>query len=162
MRNKSPSRLSREAVGWREWVSLPDWDVPWVKAKVDTGARTSALHAFETETFARDERPWVRFAVHPWQGSAKDEVVAEAPLLAHRHVRSSSGASDERPVIMATVIIAGHLRSIEVTLTRRDEMGFRMLIGRQALRGTFVVDPARSYLGGRPTREIRRRNRGKA
>lgn len=149
------------SVGWREWVSLPDWGVPWIKAKVDTGARTSAVHAFDIETIDRDGGPWARFAIHPWQDSSDDEVVVEAPLLGRREVRSSSGASRERPVVLTTIDLAGRSVPVEVTLTRRDEMGFRMLIGRQALRRQFVVDPARSYLGGRPDTSIRRRNRGR-
>lgn len=149
-------------IGWREWVALPDWQVPWIKTKIDTGARTSALHAFSIEAVERNGQRWARFAIHPWQDSPKDEVVIEAPLIDHREVRSSSGSAMERPVVHANIRLAGELVPIEVTLTRRDEMGFRMLIGRQALRRRFVVDPARSYLGGRPERQIRRRNRGRA
>jgi hypothetical protein len=149
------------AVGWREWVSLPDWGVEHMKAKIDTGARTSAMHAFALEHFERDGRPWVRFEVHPWQRSAADEVVVEAQLLSERRVKSSSGATDLRPVVRTTVTLCGKTLPIEVTLTRRDSMGFRMLIGRQALRRTFVVDPAASYLGGRPPLATRQRNRGR-
>ena len=148
-------------VGWREWVALPDWGVPWIKAKIDTGARTSALHAFAIETFERDGQAWARFAVHPWQDTAADAVVVEAPLLDRRPVRSSSGTTVIRPVVLTEMVLASRSLPIEVTLTRRDEMGFRMLIGRQALRRRFLVDPARSYLGGRPTRPIRERNRGR-
>jgi hypothetical protein len=147
------------AVGWREWISLPDWGVEHMKAKIDTGARTSAMHAFALERFEQDGRPWVRFEVHPWQRSAVDEVVVETPLLSERRVTSSSGASDVRPVVRTAITLVGRTLPIEVTLTRRDTMGFRMLIGRQALRRTFVVDPAASYLGGRPPLETRRRNR---
>jgi hypothetical protein len=149
-------------LGWREWVSLPQWGVPAIKAKVDTGARTSALHAFDLETFERDDEPWVRFTVHPWQRSAADEIAVETRQVDRRQVTSSSGAGDVRPVVLARVDIGGTELPIEVTLTRRDEMGFRMLLGRQALRGRFSVDPARSYLTGRPGPEIRRRNRGRA
>ncbi len=149
-------------VGWREWVALPDWSVPWLKAKIDTGARTSALHAFDIETIEHDGERWARFAIHPWQDTSQDEVVIEAPLVDHRAVRSSSGSQGERPVVRTTIELAGRTVSLEVTLTRRDEMGFRMLIGRQALRRAYVVDPARSYLGGRPSHEIRKRNRGRA
>jgi len=158
---KPPSR-PRTTIGWREWIALPDWGVPSVKAKIDTGARTSALHAFDIETIEREGVTHARFAIHPWQDSSEDVVVVEAPLLDRRAVRSSSGATRLRPVVMATVELAGRRVPIEVTLTRRDEMGFRMLIGRQALRRRFVVDPARSYLGGRPPRSVRARNRGRA
>lgn len=155
------TRPSPLTIGWREWVSLPDWGVPWLKAKIDTGARTSALHAFHVETIDRAGERWARFAIHPWQDTAADPVVVEAPLLDHRAVRSSSGSLHERPVVRTTMRLADRIVPIEVTLSRRDEMGFRMLIGRQALRRAYLVDPARSYLGGRPPQEIRRRNRGR-
>lgn len=151
----------RPTVGWREWIALPDWGVPSIKAKVDTGARTSALHAFDVETLERDGTAWARFAIHPWQDSARDEVVVEAPLLERRRVRSSSGAARLRPVVLTTIVLAGRSLTIEITLTRRDEMGFRMLIGRQALRRRFVVDPARSFVGGRPPRDGARRDLGR-
>lgn len=151
-----------ELVGWREWVGLPDWGVEWVKAKIDTGARTSALHAFGITQFTRDGTDWVRFAVHPWQRSADDEVWVEAEQTDERAVTSSSGVSTVRPVVRTPVRIGDGVRSIELTLTRRDEMGFRMLLGRQAVRGAFLVDPARSYINGRPARSIRRKNRGAA
>jgi hypothetical protein len=154
-------RIERQTVGWREWIALPDWGVPAIKAKVDTGARTSALHAFDIETFERDGSAWARFLIHPWQDSSADEISVEAPLMDHRSVRSSSGASRLRPVVSTTVELAGTLVPIEVTLTRRDEMGFRMLIGRQALRRRFLVDSGRSYLGGKPARDIIDRNRGR-
>ena len=147
-------------LGWREWVALPDWDVAHMKAKVDTGARTSSLHAFGLEWFDRDGSPWVRFEVHPWQRSTADSVIAEAPVVATRDVKSSSGDVEHRPVVHTSVVLAGRPVTAEVTLTRRDEMGFRMLIGREALRHRFLVDPGVSYLGGRPDRSVRRRNRG--
>lgn len=146
-------------LGWREWVGLPAWGVVHVKAKVDTGARTSALHAHDLATFTRDGQPWVRFAIHPFQGSDRDAVAVEAPVAEEREVRSSNGEADLRPVVMTDVVLGGRTRSIEVTLTQRDAMGFRMLVGREALRGTFLVDPGKSYLGGRPQRPKRRRTR---
>jgi hypothetical protein len=153
-----PSRIS---IGWREWVALPAWGIKHIKAKIDTGARTSAIHAFDIVNFDRDGQPWAQFWVHPWQDSAEDQVLVEAPLLGSRHVRSSSGSARERPVVLTVLTLAGRSVTTEVTLTRRDEMGFRMLVGREALRGVFVVDPGRSYLGGRPVHQIRRRNRGR-
>jgi len=152
----------RTTIGWREWLALPDWGVGAIKAKIDTGARTSALHAFDIETIERDGAAMARFAIHPWQDSSSDVVVVEAPLLERRNVRSSSGAAKERPVVLTTMELAGRRALIEVTLTRRDEMGFRMLIGRQALRRRYLVDPGRAYLGGRPAREVIDRNRGRA
>jgi len=137
----------RPAIGWREWVLLPALGVGPIKAKIDTGARTSALHAFELEPFQRDGRPWVRFEIHPRQRSAAGATLVEVPLVEHRHVRSSSGIRQRRPMIHTEIEIGGRRFPVDLTLTRRDEMGFRMLVGRQALRGRFVVDPGRSYLG---------------
>ena len=154
-------RVTRTIVGWREWVTLPEWGVDAIKAKIDTGARTSALHAYDIEIGERDGVTMARFTIHPWQDSSRDQVMVQAPLLERRRVRSSSGAAKVRPVVVTTVELAGLKVPIEVTLTRRDEMGFRMLIGRQALRRRFVVDPARSYLGGKPTRDVIDRNRGR-
>jgi hypothetical protein len=149
-------------VGWREWVSLPAWEVPHVKAKIDTGARTSSLHAFGLEWFDRAGSPWVRFQIHPWQRSTSDAVVTEAGVVATRDVRSSSGEVEHRPVVRTTLVLATREVTAEITLTRRDEMGFRMLVGREALRNRFVVDPGVSYLGGRPDTSIRRRNRNES
>lgn len=145
--------------GWREWVAINDLGVRWIKAKLDTGARSSALHAYDLERFERDGRTLVRFSVHPWQRSSSDAVVAELPVVDEREVRSSTGHPETRPVVELELGIVGRAVRAEVTLTRRDEMGFRMLVGRQAMRQGFVVDPGRSYLGGRPPREVRRRNR---
>ncbi|MFW6599970.1 ATP-dependent zinc protease [Propionibacteriaceae bacterium Y2011] len=147
--------------GWREWVALPGLGVPWVKAKLDTGARSSSIHAFDLEEFERDGGDWVRFAIHPWQRSAEDTTVVELPVHDRRLVRSSSGHSDRRVVVRTEIELLGTSVQAELTLTRRDQMGFRMLIGREALRGRFLVDPGRSYLGGRPRRATRRRNRGR-
>ncbi|NYD40044.1 RimK/LysX family protein [Nocardioides panaciterrulae] len=148
-------------VGWREWVSLPDCGVGWIKAKIDTGARSSAIHAFDLVELERDGAPWVRYSVHPWQGSGEDATTVESPILDRRLVRSSSGHSDERYVVRMDVSLAGRRVTTEMTLSRRDQMGFRMLIGREALRQGFVVDPSRSYVGGRPQVSVRRQNRGR-
>lgn len=141
-------------------MSLPAWGVGHVKVKVDTGARTSALHAFGLRRFERGGDSWVRFEVHPWQRSSVSCGVVEAPVAAVREVRSSSGSVERRPVVITPVELLGQRFDIEITLTRRDHMGFRMLLGREALRGRFVVDPAASYLGGRPPAPVRQRNRG--
>ncbi len=148
--------------GWREWVSLPDQDVPWIKAKLDTGARSSALHAFGIEAFTRDGADWVRFEIHPWQRSAADAVTVEMPVHDRRAVRSSSGHSEERYVVLMPIRLHDRTVTAEVTLSRRDEMGFRLLIGREALRQGFLVDSGDSYLGGKPRRVVRRRNRAAA
>lgn len=147
--------------GWREWVRLPDAGVPWIKAKLDTGARSSALHAFDISEFERDGVAWVRYVVHPWQSGEDDPVQIESPVLDTREVRSSSGHSDERLVVAMTLRLLGREITAEMTLSNRDEMGFRMLVGREALRQGLVVDPSRSYLGERPPLAVRRRNRGR-
>jgi hypothetical protein len=153
---------SSTVAGWREWVSLPQFRVDWVKAKLDTGARSSALHAFHLERFVRDGADWVRFSIHPWQRSAEDRSWAELPVHDERVVRSSTGHQQHRYVVLMDVHLVGRTVQAEMTLSRRDEMGFRMLIGREALRQGFWVDPGRSYLGGRPERVVRRKNRGRA
>jgi len=142
-RGKKP----REVIGWREWVGLPEFGIDVVKAKIDTGARTSALHAFRLSTFTRDGQDWARFEIHPHQRTALDAITVEAPVVDMRRVRSSNGEIQDRPVIRTDIVIQGHRWPIEITLTSRDEMGFRILIGRAAIRRRFVVDPARSFTG---------------
>ena len=142
-------------------MSLPGLDVPWVKAKLDTGARTSALHAFDLHELDRGGEAWVRFSIHPWQDSGEDAVTVDCPVHDRRVIRSSSGQAEERIVVLLDLELVGRKVTAEVTLTRRDEMGFRMLVGREVLKQGFVVDSGRSYLGGRPTLAVRRRNRGR-
>ncbi len=154
-REPTPGR-ERLVIGWREWVRLPELGVSSIKAKVDTGARTSSLHAYDVEEFRRGRKRMVRFTLHPEQRNATHEVAAEAPLREHRKVTPSSGHSELRPVILTVVELMGERWEVELTLTRRDEMGFRMLLGRQALRGHFVVDPGRSFLNGRRVKGTRR------
>ena len=144
-------------IGWREWLVLPDLGIARVKAKTDTGARTSALHADELERFVARGRPMARFVVHPLQRNRETFVHCEAEIVDERSVRSSSGAEELRPVVRTRVAIRERSWLIEVTLTNRDVMGFRMLLGRQALRGHILVDPGRSYLGNpRPKRRARK------
>lgn len=139
-------------IGWREWVQLPDLGVFETKAKVDTGADNSSLHAFGMERFERDGSEYVRFDVHPKQRSKKPVIHCEAPLVMEKKVRNPGGRSELRPVIRTTIVVAGVELEALVNLTSRDEMGFRMLLGRRAVRGRFIVDPGRSYLGPRPQR----------
>jgi hypothetical protein len=144
-------RISKEreqlpVLGWREWVSLPELGVTHIKAKVDTGARSSAIHAFDVEVFEQEGKQLVRFVLHPRQQNTKVTVKAQAEILEYRSVRSSTGHVTERPVIVTEVSLFGRQFPVELTLVNRDDMGFRMLLGRQALRHRFTVDPAASYL----------------
>jgi hypothetical protein len=133
-------------LGWREWVALPELGISAIKAKIDTGARSSALHAFDLEPFERDGKQMVRFAIHPQQRDTQETQIVEAELFAEREVRNSGGHVERRPVIVTPVQIRQETWSIELTLTNRDVMGFRMLLGRQAVRQRFVIDPGRSYV----------------
>ncbi|MBA2117929.1 ATP-dependent zinc protease family protein [Bremerella alba] len=139
-------------IGWREWVQLPQLGIAKVKAKIDTGARSSSLHAYDLKYEERDGIQWVRFKVHPRQRSSADQVVAESPVLEFRKVRSSNGHVTKRPVILTMVELLGELCEIEITLANRDSMGFRMLLGREAIRGRLLVDSGASYLSGIPKR----------
>lgn len=133
-------------IGWREILALPSLDVPYIKAKIDTGARTSTLHAFEIEEFVFNDKLMIRFQVHPWQRDNKRSITAEAPLLEYRPIRSSNGQVQNRPVISTTALLGEQKWQIELTLTNRDVMGFRMLLGRQAVRNRFLIDPGKSFL----------------
>ncbi|MFP4140509.1 MAG: ATP-dependent zinc protease [Planctomycetota bacterium] len=139
-----------DIIGWREWVSLPTLGIASIKAKIDTGARTSALHAYDVRIDRSGDEPIVHFKVHPLQRSTRETVATSAVLIDRRRVRSSSGHSTRRPVIRVPMVLAGRRIGIELTLTNRDEMGFRMLLGRRALRKRFLVDVGKSYLVGRP------------
>jgi hypothetical protein len=136
-------------IGWREWIQLPELGVDSIKAKIDTGARTSALHAYDIETFRRHGVEMVRFSVHPLQRSDARAFQAEAPLVEWREVRDSGGKVSRRPVIQTRLRIGILTWPIEITLVNRDQMGFRMLLGRQAIRGQLLVDPGRSYIIGK-------------
>lgn len=137
-------------IGWRELLSLPDLGITQVKAKIDTGARSSALHAFDIETFEQNGKPMVRFKVHPYQRDTHRVAIAQAEVIDQRQVRNSGGQAQLRPVIQTTVELNSYTFLIELTLTNRDAMGFRMLLGRQAVRRRFLVDAGRSFLHGLP------------
>ena len=140
-------------LGWREWVCLPELGLESIKAKIDTGARTSALHAFEVTPFEQDGKHRVEFKMHPNQRDTDTVVVCYADIKDERIVRDSGGHEEERWVIETPVQIGDQSWPIEVTLTARDDMLFRMLLGREAFRKRFVVDAGNSYYGGKPKRK---------
>ncbi len=143
-------------VGWREMVGLPALGVVQVKAKVDTGARTSAIHATRVRRETNEGADWIRFLIHTEQRGHGATVEAFAPLLEMRRVRSSNGESQERPVILTELTLGDRRWPIEITLTARSQMGFRMLLGRTALKGHALVDPGRSFVASvRPLRAQR-------
>jgi hypothetical protein len=131
---------------------MPDLGVTEVKAKVDTGADNSSLHAFNIERFQQDGVEMVRFEIHPRQRKRRPSIDCVAEVAGERKVKNPGGRSEVRPVIRTTLIIAGEELDALVNLTTRDEMTFRMLLGRRTVRKHFLVDPGRSYVGGRPAR----------
>jgi len=142
------------SIGWREWISLPELQVPGIKAKIDTGARTSALHAFFVEPFRKDGVAMVRFGVHPLRKREDLELICTAPVKERRLVTDSGGHKEERFVIETLIKLGLHLCPIEITLTNRDSMKFRMLLGRSALQKLeFLVDSKHSYLIGKSLRK---------
>ncbi|MFC1567990.1 ATP-dependent zinc protease [Pseudomonadota bacterium] len=145
--------MSLIMLGWREWVSLPELGIESIKAKVDTGARSSALHTFELELFSEDDVAKVRFSIHPYQHDLTIVRECVANLVDERNVTDSGGHTELRPVISTPVCMGGITKHIEMTLTNRENMKFRMLLGRTAMHGDFCVDPAGSYLLGKPNDE---------
>lgn len=147
-------------IGWREWVRLPDLGISLIKAKVDTGARSSALHAFKIKEVHEGPRTFVSFKVHPYQRDAQTTLNCKAELLEYREVRSSHGHVTLRPVVVTSIQFMDQIWPIELTLISRDNMGFRMLLGREAVRGRFFVDAGHSFYGGHPERakKMKRKN----
>jgi len=144
---KQTQTIDKSTIGWREWLALPELNVPAIKAKIDTGARSSALHAFFVEPFSTDGCQMVRFGVHPLQKRLDVEIICVAPVKDYREVSDSGGHREMRYVIETEVLLGEASRRIEVTLTNRDNMKFRMLLGRTAMKGLLVV-PDKSYLTG--------------
>ena len=149
-------------LGWEEWVALPELGLPAIKAKVDTGARTSALHAFFVESFGSARAPMVRFGVHPIPRRNDVEIVCSAPVVDQREIRSSNGEREQRYVIETPIRIGDREWPIEVTLTNRNAMSYRMLLGRQAIGGGVLVDPAASFRQPRLRYKLYRPARGKS
>lgn len=134
--------------GCEEWCGFPDLGVPAIKARVDSGARTSALHALNIQSFTRNDARWVSFEVHPLQNDRSVVLRCESLVHDRRTVKNSGGFSEKRYVIKTTFGIGEHQWEIEITLTNRDSMGYRMLLGREAMSGKILVDPARSFALG--------------
>ncbi len=146
-KDKAPRKKSRITLGWREWVSLPELGIDAVKAKVDTGARSSSLHAEEIELVERNDRRYVRFRLGDRGKLCPPGIgTVEFPLLEYRWITSSNGKRQRRPIIRTEISLSGSTWKIDLSLTPRATMGFPMLLGREAIRGRFVVEPGKSFL----------------
>lgn len=153
----------KTVIGWEEWVSLPDIGLPVVKAKVDTGAQTSSLHAMNIKVVLRGGKRFVKFRINPVHKNKTIKVTCVAPLVDRRYVVDSGGHREKRYVIETTLVIGRKRSTIEITLTNRKTMAFRMLLGRQAMSiARLVVDPVKSCCMGKlrleEVREIYRKN----
>ncbi|MBS0194161.1 MAG: ATP-dependent zinc protease [Proteobacteria bacterium] len=151
-RCKSAAPKSRPVIGWREWLALPDLGIATIRAKIDTGARSSALHVDALETFRVGGREWVRFVVAT-DASGAAPVVVETAVHDRRPVTDSGGHVSERIFLLTRMTLAGCSYPIEINLASRQHMSFPMLLGRSALRRRFTVDPARSFRAGRLARK---------
>jgi len=149
MKMKKKSTQPKAIIGWKEWIGLPDLGISAVKAKIDTGARTSALHIFNLEEFVANDRQMVRFGIHPLQRRKDIVRFCEAPVLERRRVKDSGGHIEKRYVIRTTAVMGTESWPIDITLTNRDLMLFRMLLGRKAVENRFLINPGRSYRTGR-------------
>lgn len=142
---------NRRVVGWREWLALPALGIPRLQCKIDTGARTSALHAVDVESFRQHGRDLVRFRLYPLHGDPRTSVACSAPIIDERQIQSSSGQRERRFVIVTPMVLGRFRQEIEITLADRSPMRFGMLLGRQSLvDGGWLVEPSRAFLNGRP------------
>lgn len=147
-------KTDSKIIGWREWASLPDLGLPAIKGKIDTGAKTSSLHAFDIELVEKGEKTFVHFKVHPLQHDFSVVIDCKALLVDRRVVSDSGGHKEERYVIRTTMVLGGIRKKIELTLSNRQTMKYRMLIGRAALK-QFYIDPTQSYLTGKSLKQKR-------
>lgn len=136
-------------LGWREWIKLESLGVSRIKAKIDTGARTSALHAFHVRPYQENGIQRVEFKLHPHQKDNETELLCTADVIDQRDVTDSGGHREKRWVIQTDIVIGEYQFPVEMTLTARDDMRFRMLLGRTAMRGRFLVDSSCSYAQGK-------------
>jgi hypothetical protein len=146
IKRKKHKNSNKLIAGWREWAQLPDLGIELIKVKIDTGAKTSSIHAFDLVTFTLQGTDWVQFDIHPLQEN--DSIVRRctAPVVDHRWITSSTGHRQRRFVIHTLLKMGDFSSPIEISLANRDEMGFRMLIGRNALKGQILVDSSHSFL----------------
>lgn len=152
----NPTSPNLDIIGWREWLSIPDLMIPRIKAKVDTGARTSCLHTCGLEIYKSSEgEERVRFTVHPLQKKSDYAVECDRPLVNQRQVKDSGGHEEKRPFISVPITLGPHTWEVEFSLTNRDNMKFRMLLGRTAMNGRFLVNPGLSYQLGKPLRRVK-------
>ena len=146
MKRSAHRKRELKLIGWREWVSLPDLGIPHIKAKIDSGARTSSIHAWRIREEERDGALWVRFELHPFQGDSRGKRSCLAQVVDRRSVRSSNGLKEFRYLIKTRIGLGEDAWSMEMTLTNRDEMGFRLLLGRTTVRNRFLIHSGRSFL----------------
>jgi ribosomal protein S6--L-glutamate ligase len=140
-------------IGWKEWCNLPELGIPLLKAKIDTGAKTSAIHAFNIQRFVKAHKHYVKFSVHPLQGSNAATITSTAPIIDERSVMSSNGHKEDRLVISTPLVLGSETWDIEITLSNRDPLRFRMLLGREALSNRVIIDPHRAFCLGEVTRK---------
>lgn len=136
-------------IGWQEWCALPELNIPAIRAKIDTGARTSALHAYDLQYYKRRQQEFVQFNIHPLQRNDQVNIACKARVIDQRTVTNSGGHKEKRYVILTPVTLAGITWDIEITLTNRDPMLFRMLLGRVALQSHVLINPNKKLLTGR-------------
>ncbi len=149
--NTTATEQSQAILGWREWVTLPELNLEHIKAKIDTGARSSALHAFAIEPYRKQNQRWVMFAIHPEQNNTDIVIECHAAIKDRRMVSDSGGHKQRRYVIETQLLLGSAIISAEMTLTNRDSMLFRMLIGRTTLNDRFLIDPSASFCQGIPS-----------